>query len=411
MTSSRKTHLNHLIILCLLFSKSGLALEQEIHGLLELRYTITDGIDSYLTGDYGKFQFPDGNRFSLSQATINYQLHWQDKFSLHLIASGFANGVKNNLGFTESYFQYKQLPSDAGYRFTLRGGLMYPKVSMTNKLSGWASPYTLSYSTLNAWLGEELRHRGVDFTLTRLGRFSDSEHDFELTVTGFQGNDPAGAVLAWHGWAMSSRQTLPYETQALPNSHIGFVPENSDMFLELDHRIGFQISSQWTWHRHGRILLGYYDNQADPKVVKNIQWAWRTKFSHLGIKWQLAQGVELISQYLRGNTLMQTTSGSADLVNNDYDSGFVMLSKKMNRHRLSTRLEAFSVSDKDSLTFDDNNEHGKAFTLNYSYRLHKQVFLQTEFNWLDSHRPSRAGKGHNENLIERQLQFAARYFF
>ena len=411
MTFPRKLQLKYLMILALLCTRPALALEQELHGLLELRYTVTYGIDSYLTGDYGKYQFPDGSRFSLSQANINYQLDWQEKLSLHLIASGYANGVKNGLGFSESYFQYKQLPSQKGYRLTLRGGLMYPKVSMTNKLSGWASPYTLSYSTLNAWLGEEMRHRGLDVTLTHLGRFSGRKYDFELTLSGFQGNDPAGAVLSWHGWTMSSRQTLPYETQALPNSHIRFVPKNSDMFLELDHRIGFHITGQWSWHHHGRLLLGHYDNQADPKVVEKTQWAWRTRFSHLGIQWQLAPGLEFISQYLSGNTLMQTPSGNTELVNNDYDSGFVMVSKKINRHRLSARLEAFSVSDKDNIAFDDNHEHGRAATLNYSYRLGRQIFLQTEVNWLDSHRPSRAGKRHSPSLIERQLQFALRYFF
>lgn len=387
------------------------AVQHQAHGLVDVRYTIIDGIDSYLNGDYGKFRYDDVDQLSPAQAAMSYKLSWDNNFSMLIVANAYADGAIDNGGITEAYFQYKGLPSESGYRLKVRGGLMHPKVSMTNILTGWASPYTLTYSAINSWLGEELRHQGLDFSVTRLGKFSGGEHDFELAAAVFQGNDPAGAVLSWHGWTISSRQTLRQENLALPNSHIGFVPDNSNAFLELDHRTGYHVNTQWIWHGHGKVLLGYYDNRGDPRVVKNVQWAWKTRFYHLGVKWQLADDLELIAQYLDGDVLMQSRSGTIDLVNNDYDSAFLMLSKKLNRHRFSGRIENFSVSDNDVIPFDNNKEDGDAVTLNYTYRLDKHWVLHSEYTWLDSDRPSRTGRGHPDRLIERQVQFGARYFF
>lgn len=400
-----------LLFIGLMLVSCFVAAEQKLHGLLDLRYTATDSIDSYLEGGYGKFRFNDGQHFSLAQAALSYQISWQDTLSLQLLANGYANDSHSKLGLTEAYGQYKGLPFANGYRLKVRAGIMYPRISMTNILTAWASPYSLSYSTMDSWVAEELRHQGVDFNVTRLGRLTHSAYDLDLSVRFFKGNDPAGAMLAWHGWIMSSRQSLQQETLALPNSHIGFVPERSDTFLELDDRIGHHLSAQWGWHGHARVLIGYYDNQGDPKVVENVQWAWRTRFAHLGIKWTFANGYEVIGQYLSGDTLMQTRSGARDLVNNDYQNHYLMISKNIAPHLLSARIEAFSVTDHDDIVSDNNNEDGHAVTLSYGYRVNKNLFLHAEYNWLDSERPARINHQQPNELTEKQLQLAVRYLF
>jgi len=395
----------------ILFAPVASAIEHHVHGLADVRYTVTDGIDSYLKGDYGKYRYDNGDNVSLAQGALSYRLSGESNFSALVIANGNADGVKDNVGITEAYFQYKGLPMKGGYRWKMRGGLLYPRVSMTNVLTGWASPYTLMYSAINSWLAEELRHKSVEFSMTKLGKFSGSEYDFEVSAAIFKENDPAAAVLSWHGWTMTSRQSTRQESLAFPNSDIGFVPENSDVFLELDDRTGYHLSSQWTWHDHGKVLFGYYNNRGDPTVVKNVQWAWKTRFYHLGVKWQLVDGLVLIAQYLNGDTLMQSSSGKTDLVNNDYDSAFLLLSKKWGHHRITGRIENFSVTDNDMFTFDDNNEDGHAVTLNHTYQFNKNILIHAEYNWLDSDRPSRTRRNHSERLIERQIQLGARYFF
>jgi len=387
------------------------AVEHEFNGLFDLNLSHTQGLQSYLEGNYGKLRFKDTNELTISQVALNYTLDWENTLSLHTLANGYADNAKNGVGLTELFAQYKSLPFESGYRIKIRAGLMYPKVSMTNVMTGWSSPYTLNYSMINSWIAEEVRHEGVEFSVIHLGKYTNSEHDFKFNLTAFQSNDPTGAMIAWHGWIMTNRQTLRHEKLALPNSHIGFVPNESDVYLELDNKIGYQISSQWTWHGNGRFEIGIYDNNADPRVVENVQWAWRTKFVHLGIKWHLPQKVDFIAQYLKGDTLMQSRSGKKDLVNNDFDSTYIMLTKKNNLHRVSIRAEVFSVKDNDLLTFDDNNEDGEALTVNYNYRLNKHTYLNAEYNWVNSKRPSRAITNSPTKLIERKFQLSYRYYY
>ncbi len=390
------------------------AIEYNLQGLLELSYNATDSIDSYLKGGYGKYS--SSATLALSQAALNYQISWDNPFSIHLAVNGYLDGEKDALGFTQAFVQYKSLPSASGLRLKLKAGLLRPRISLENVATGWTSPYTLSSSTLNSWVGEELRHAGFETALTRLGKFHQSEHDFTLGASLFQANDPAGAMLAWHGWNLSSRQTLLHETLVIPktpanqNGWLRYQVPESDPFLELDHRLGYQIFTQWKWQGRGKLSLGYYDNRADPKVVKKGQWAWRTRFYHLGTKWRLPWRLELITQYLNGDTLMQSPRG-ADLVNNHYRNGFVLLSKKIQAHRITVRVEEFSVDDNDDLRGDDNSEYGKSATFNYSYQFKKSWFVLTEFNWINSTRQSRQYHQRDISLTEQQWRLAVRHFF
>ena len=113
---------------------------------------------------------------------------------------------------------------------------------------------------------------------------------------------------------------------------------------------------------------------------------------------------------------MQSES-QMDVVNNDYASGFVALHYNWQtivankKHKRTLRVEDFSVTDNDDTWGDNNNEQGQAVTLNHSYRLSKPWFLSAEFTVIDSHRPARYYTAQPVDLIERQWQLAARYFF
>ncbi len=403
--------MNKIILMLILFvSCTVRSIEQNIHGLVDLRYSFNQGIDSYLNGDYGKFSSDDGGDV-LAHAALSYNLRWGQNISAQVTANTYNNVGKDSLGFTEAFLQYKGLPSINGYRLKGRVGSMFPKISMTNVLTGWTSPYTLNYSTINSWIAEEIRIQGIDFSIMRLGKLVSAEYDFEVTAAIFKNNDPAGSMIAWHGWTQTSRQSLRHENLPLPNSEVGFVPDESNIFLELDQHIGYHLNTQWTWHERGKLLIGYYDNRGDPKVVDNVQWAWKTRFYHLGIKWRLGDGLVFVAQLINGDTLMQSSRSGTDLVNNEYSSAFLLLSKKVGQHRYTGRIESFSVDDNDAITNDNNHEDGLGLTINYTYRLNRNWFLQTEFNWLDSERPSRVVKFQPVNLTERQLQIGVKYYF
>ncbi|MBR9912792.1 MAG: hypothetical protein GYB33_20825 [Gammaproteobacteria bacterium] len=400
-----------IILPWLFYLAAAHGVEHKLGGLLDLRFSVSDTLPSYLGGDYGKFQYSDGATLAPAQAALSYRGELTDAVSVHLVGHGYFGGVRDGAGLSEAYVQYRGLPSAQGWRWQARAGLLYPQVSMVNIQTAWTSPYTLDFDTINSWIGEEVRHQGIDIALTRLGNAHNSGHDFSAGVAVYRDNDPVGAMLSWHGWVLSSRQSLRNETLPLPQLEPGFVPAASDPFLELDNRLGYHLRGQWHWHNHGKLLLGYYDNQADPKVVERGQWAWTTRFAHLGVHWQLPGNTDLVAQYLVGDTLMQSSRSGADLVNNGYHSGFVMVSKKVARHRLSARLEEFAVVDRDSIAADNNNEYGKAATLNYSYRLNRHWFLHSEYSWIESLRPARAAAGNSLNLTEQQWQLGVRFLF
>lgn len=401
-------------MLCLLMLNAN-ATEHKFAGIIDLRASYTDSIDSHVDGGLGKYRFNDGGQLSIAQAGLTYQVDWENAFAVHITANGYLDGVRDSLGITEAFLKYRGIPYQHGYRIQARAGLMYPSISLENIATAWSSPYTLTPSSINSWLGEEFRHLGAEFTVERLGKFTNSQHDFGLSAAVFQHNDTAGAMLAWHGWTNSSRQTLIQESLPLSNmpSLQGSLAEQarySDPFIELDNRFGYHVNTQWRYQKRGELTLGYYDNNANTRIVKNGQYAWKTRFFHLDNKWHLPYEILLLAQFMQGDTLMQSPDG-VDVVNNRYQAAYLLLSRRWQQHRLTFRIEGFEVEDRD-LTLDDNNdESGYGLTASYQYRIQKGWYLQAEYNRIDSSRPARAAQGLPTDLIEQQWQLASRWYF
>ncbi|GGP90336.1 hypothetical protein [Shewanella ulleungensis] len=392
-------------------------IEHHVSGVVDTRIGYADSSDSYLSAGLGKFSANNGSQFALSQLGLSYHTQWGDAWSSRIVANGYLDGINNGIGLTEALVRYRDIPSESGIRLDVEFGLMYPKISLENVATAWASPYSLSYSTINSWLAEEVRHIGLSTTIESLGKYRQSAHDFSLTAEAFMFNDTTGAMLAWHGWTQTSRQTLLQETIPItaipamqPDGMLAEQAANSDPFTELDDRIGAHVVAKWAWRSNGNVQVGYYDNNANTLIVKQGQYVWLTKFGHVGAKWLLPYGVSFISQYMQGNTLMTNTDG-LPVVDNDFHSGYIMLSKRFTQHRVSLRVEDFSVTDKDVTPDDNNNEDGQSLTVAYQYQLDKPWFIQLEYNVIDSTRPARRYINQPIELVEQQWQVSSRYFF
>lgn len=417
-----------LVLLAYLQVLNSQAAEFSVHGIVDLRVSQVSSLDkSYLNSGQGKFALGDGLQFSMAQAGADLAVNWDNGLSAHAVVNAFLKGTGDGepsvANITEAYFKYRTLPSTSGYRLQTKVGMFYPEISLENNAYAWASKDTLNSSTINTWIGEEVRVLGSEFKVTRLGRMNNDAYDLSFSATAFINNDPTGALLAWHGWTMSSRQTLWTEKRTFPwfpaladGQALAGQARKSDPFVEIDDRVGYHIRGEWSLHRKGEVSAGYYDNRARPYIVINGQYAWRTRFYHLGTRWKLNKDVTLVAQYLSGDTLMQSPL-KEDVVNNDYTSAFISLSYKWQqitgnkKHKSTVRFEDFSVKDNDNTWGDNNNENGQALTLNHSYRLARQWFLSAEFNYIDSHRPARNYTNQPVDLIEKQIQLAARYFF
>ena len=400
----------------ILFSTYTNALEHHFKGLIDARViSVSEENKSYLSGDYGKYNFDSDSQFSLAQLGLHYSSKWENDTSFHAVGNLYLDGENNGIGLTEVFLAHKSLPNRAGWRLKSKAGVFYPKISLENIATAWSTPYTLTSSSLNNWVGEELRHSGIQVSFDKLGTVTKSPHSFTFDIALFQNNDTTGAMLAWHGWTMGNRQTLLHEKLvvqpfAARGNMLSAQAANSDPFIELDNRWGTHLTLSWQYKSTFTLSGGIYDNNADPSIVKNGQYTWDTKFQHFGIKYKLAKNFQLISQYMLGTTFMQSPYGNK-VVDNDFKNGFVLLRYLKQDNQLTFRAEEFSVSDLDSTAGDNNNEYGKSLTLSYRYKLNKISFIQSEFNWINSSRPSRWYLKQDVDLIERQFQLAFRHYF
>ncbi len=107
-------------------------------------------------------------------------------------------------GLAEAFLQYRpELRPSLALR--LRAGLLFPPTSRENVDPFWQSPYTLTLSSVNTWIGEEVRLAGLDVA-AQLGAPGGGR--LELAAMAFGGSDTAGALLAWRGWAHGTRLSV-----------------------------------------------------------------------------------------------------------------------------------------------------------------------------------------------------------
>lgn len=394
---------------------SASAIEVDTKGLLDLRLSHADGLTSFVSGGQGKLQHSNGSDLSLGQLGLSNQITFNDQYSFHAVLNGFSDQEKDELGFTELFLKYRSIPDAKGFRSGVRLGLFYPAISLENHATAWSTPNTLTPSTINSWIGEEVRATGLEYTAEWLGKFRNNPYDIKLNGTLFFNNDTSGAMLSWHGWGISSRQSVLGETLPLPstpglNTVLSTQARESDPFHEEDDRPGYMASIEWNLHRKGLFQLGYLDSNTNPYTETQGQYGWHTRFLFAGANWKLSPQWHLQTQFMQGDTLMQSPD-RIDMVKNDYRSAFVSLGWKKGNHRINTRLEEFSVTDNDMTPGDNNDEYGKALTLSYRYRLQRQWFILGEYNWINSTRPAREYSGDDAKQIEKQVQLGIRYYF
>jgi hypothetical protein len=405
-----------IILFICLISTFSYAVEQSLKGLIDTRFVyVTGNSQSYVQGGYGKFNFDFISQLTLAQLGLQYEVKWDNNISFHAVGNLFLDGENNGAGLTEIFISHKSLPNKNGWRVKSKAGVFYPKISLENIATAWSTPYTLTSSSLNNWVGEELRHSGIQLSLDKLGKFSKSRHNFSFDITLFQNNDTTGAIIAWHGWTLGNRQTLLHEKLTVPffdarKTTLSEQADESDPFIELDNRWGTHLTTTWKYSNYLTILGGIYNNNVDSDIVKLGQYTWDTEFKHLGIKYNFNKKLQLISQYMKGSTYMQSPYGER-VVENDFNNGFILFRYLQNKSQYALRLEEFEVKDLDSTLGDNNQEYGKSITLSYRYRLTKGCFVQIEYNWINSLRPSRVYLKQKEKFIEQQVQFAFKHYF
>jgi hypothetical protein len=379
-------------LLLLLALQAGLALAADgddrhvLEGAVDVSaISVSSPFTTWLDEGQGKLRFDeDDGPLEFSRAFLEYR----GRLTSTVVAHGVLNvqDTKDRLlDLTEAYLEWRPVPRTP-WRVRSRIGAFYPKLSLENVDAGWSSPYALSASAINTWIGEELRTVGAEVRVSRVLDQLPLSPELAFEGAVFYGNDPTGALLNWRGWSLHDRQTGLTSTLPLPEIPAiepwAPVPENSrglEPFEEIDHDPGFYAGVEWRLGESFRIKYFHYDNHGDPEALNGADYAWQTRFDHLGLQFTLPGDVGVISQWMDGITRMGPDLGPWHVWDSGFDARFLLLTRAFGRHRVSARYDDFDVqpyNDPDKVT---NRDHGYAWTASWLYDWSEHVRLGAEY--------------------------------
>jgi hypothetical protein len=375
-----------------------------ISGYGDLRAVATDAPPSWLNGGLGKFRYGGNQKFG-AEAVAQADLALSD--DLHAIGLFRAEPETRSVADAlEMYLRYA--PAAHGdVSWSVKTGAFFPTISLENDDLGWTSPYTLTPSAINSWIGEELRTIGSEGTLRwntrRIGTLS-------LIGALYCCNEEAGVLIADRGWAMDDNPTGLFERVRIPDATLQLfhapVPGNTGMFNEIDGQVGWYAGAEWQIPGIAKLTVTRYDNHADPSAESSRDDAWGTKFWSFGARTQVGPLV-LIAQQLSGYT--EIDFGPIE-DGTKFQSGFLLASYDWNDFRLSAREDLFQTR-RVGATNNLFNEDGNAATASVSWIGTDWLKLTAEAIAMNSRRGEYAAAGLGPEVHDTQVQLDARFFY
>ena len=387
------------------------ALDLDVSGYGDFRAVSQPAMTGWLQGGMGKFRYGGGNSNLHAQGLAQGVLHLGDDFSAVTVIRADQEEV-GGLDVLETYASWHPA-SDGAVSWSVKAGAFFPTISLENDDLGWNSPYTLTSSAINSWIGEELRTIGSEATLRWR---TDDAGTFSLMRAVDCCNDPAGILMADRGWAMDGRPTGLFERVRLPDATLKLFhlpsPGRTGMFDEIDHRAGFYGGLSWQMPQFGKISIVRYDNQGNPAAATLNDAAWETKFWSFGARTQLGRLV-LIAQQLSGYTSVVSrgaetaTKFQAGFLLASYDLGDVGLED----WRASLRGDLFQTRRLGVIT-SPMNEDGRAGTASLSWQGLDWLRITGEALLMYSRRGQYIAAGVPSGALDQnQLQLDAKLFF
>lgn len=314
----------------------------------------------------GRLMASDSEGFGIAQVGVNWEPNVH--FGAHVDAlarrepSGYAG---SRAGLVEAYVDAR-----AG-GLTLRAGQFFLGTSRENTDLLWNSPYNMTYSAVNSWIGEEFRPVGIDASY----KFSN------LTVgaTAFRNNDTMGTELAWRGWDIGSRLTVYNEKLPVwvPKTFKGFQMEGTRPFEhDLDGKTGFAERVRYNVPDRGVIQVTHVDNRGD-RHLYNGEYSWNTHFNQVGAQVGNVDTTTLAAEWMRGATAMGFRP--FPVVEASFDSWYVLVSHVVGKNRFSGRYDWFRTKDLARIVPEPYDEHGKSWTLTWFHEVTPHLRAGAEF--------------------------------
>lgn len=369
----------------------------DLNGYVAGRAVNATGPKSWLEGGWGRFEATGDRDDWMATAHVGFDWKPSKYFDLH--AAGVARRDPeefggNDGGLVEAYADLKY-PRGLN-ELQLRAGMFFIPSSRENIDPLWLSPYTINYSALNTWIGEEVRPIGVDLQYRRV---NDAGHFLTLGATAFKGNDTMGTLVAWRGWSIGDRLSTYNETLPLPP--LSSLADDGPFFRQrddgttpfrndLDGRIGYAGRVRYSIPRRASIQYLYVDNNGDrlvyPAGTLSGEYSWKTKFHLVSAELGDPDQLVLAAEYMRGRTEMGPEI-FPNYVEANFHAGYVMISNKRGRNRWTGRYEMFGTDDDDHTPRGEvNDESLRSWTFSYLFDLYENIRLGAEFTQITGHR-------------------------
>jgi hypothetical protein len=383
----------------------------DFYAVIDLRAVASDGERSFLNGGLGELRFDqqhDGLR--LGSVSLGFHHDWFEIVHFNANAVAYGDHDRSPVDLTEVYAEVRPYPWNS-WRSRLKLGVFYAPVSLENRLPGWRSAYSLSPSAINSWIGEELRTIGAEYDLDWLGRQRGHDWELGLTAAAYGWNDFSGAVLSTSGWSINDRQTTLFGRIGQPG--VGPIPGVREFHRDADQRLGYYAGGSAKYLDALELRVLHYDNRANANTFSYglDDFAWRTKFDSLGLRWTPTDRWTVIAQWLGGTTV---TGDSAfedaqltDYYAYEFHAAYALVSWQRGADRLSARYDSFEMHQTLSDDFFNNNR-GHAWTLAYERELNKSWSVVLEALQIDSSLAVRSELGEPVAAVERELQLAVR---
>lgn len=396
-----------LIGLC---ASSAGAIDLDAHGYVDCRLVARAGERSWLDGGLGKTRFGGGGTYAgclQAGATATAQL----APSLLAVADvQYQTSDHNDFSLLEAYLRWRPV-STTPLRASVRLGAFFPPVSLENDAIGWTSPWTLSSSAINAWVGEELRSIGAEARVEWRGAAQ--------TISGVaalvRSNDPAGELLAARGWSIGDfisgigSQVREPDVYAIGNRDP--VPLRFNPFMENDGDLGWYAGAAWDAPGRASVAILRYDNEADPSSRSRGEspvLSWRTEFWSLGAKAELGD-VVVLGQAIAGSTAIAPSPFFSTYT--DFRAAYVLVGWNRDAWRPALRVDAFSTVQLPRTLDSRVREHGTAVTFAINWRPREWLRLTGEALHVYSWRNQRVEEGLAPDRTDDQLQLSARFLF
>jgi hypothetical protein len=364
--------------------------------------------DSFVHGGVGLLRFDEEHDgLQLGRFMANFNGPITDTLRADVTLSAVGDGNDNPIDFTEAFLEWRPYPIDQ-WRWRTRIGSFYAPISLENRAVGWQSPYSISSSAINTWIGEEVRTIGVEQSLTLQSAGTARNYELAAVVGAYVANDPMGILVFQRGWAIHDRQTglastLPRPISAAPDI------EPIQFYREIDGRVGYYAGAEYRYGQSQVLRALHYDNRGNPAARSGKEPAWLSRFDSLGWRYEMPTDTTLIVQALKGDTSVGPSSDGRGALIGEYWSYFALASQQVGKHRFSTRYDRMYTESTRGAAFFNSEQTAIGWTFAYMWDMSNAWQFACELVEIRGSLQQRARRGLDPYGDERNIQLAIRY--